>query len=426
MSPDASGSTAHPIRAYFVGLGITILLLIGAVVTYAAIRHTSTTLASDRLQQQLAPFYVPPPGWQAQPPGTLLRSEPLGGIPAGGVGWRILYVTAAADGTKRVSSGMVFAPGRSGPAAPPEGRKVIAWAHPTVGMGVACAPSRTSKVTSDVPGLSSFLAAGWVVAATDYAGLGTAGTEQYLIGAAEGHDVLYSVLAARHIADAHAGTTVGIFGHSQGGHAALFAASMASTVPELHVVGTVSAAPAAELAPLISHQWNTIYGSLIGSEVLISYPATYPGLHLSSVTSSSSDQVATLANKCVLPAALDIVVSKALGGSPLLSRDPLGLAAWGAALRANTPPVPAVPTLLVQGTADPIVLPGSNALYIGRACAAASPITGDFIGTLGHMKAGFAAAPGAFTFFQLIFQGRSPTSTCGTKTPVAPLRTPRG
>ena len=57
---------------------------------------------------------------------------------------------------------------------------------------------------------------------------------------------------------------------------------------------------------------------------------------------------------------------------------------------------------------------------------AASPITGDFIGTLGHMKAGFAAAPGAFTFFQLVFQGRSPTSTCGTKTPVAPLRTPRG
>ena len=117
MSPDASGSTAHPIRAYFVGLGITILLLIGAVVTYAAIRHTSTTLASDQLQQQLAPFYVPPAGWQAQPPGALLRSEPVGGIPAGGVGWRILYVTAAADGTKRVSSGMVFAPGRSGPAA---------------------------------------------------------------------------------------------------------------------------------------------------------------------------------------------------------------------------------------------------------------------------------------------------------------------
>ena len=53
MSPDASGSTAHPIRAYFVGLGITILLVLGAVVTYAAIRHTSTTLASDRLQQQL-------------------------------------------------------------------------------------------------------------------------------------------------------------------------------------------------------------------------------------------------------------------------------------------------------------------------------------------------------------------------------------
>lgn len=426
MSNEATGSRSHPVRNYLVGLGITILLILGLGVTYAAFRHTMTTLASDKLQHQLAPFYVPPAGWQSHPAGTLLRRQSLSGVPDGGLGWRILYVTLAADGTKRVSSGMVFAPGATGPPAPEEGRDVIAWAHPTVGMGVSCAPSRTAMVTSDIPGLANFLAAGWVVAATDYAGLGTPGTEQYLIGAAEGHDVLLSVVAARQIRAAHAGTTVGIFGHSQGGHAALFAASMASTVPELHVEGTVAAAPAAELAPLIAHQWSSIYGSLIGSEILVAYPATYPGLHLNTVTARSPAVLSALANKCVLPAAVDIAVAKALGRSPLLDRDPLKVPGWGTAFQVNTPPVPTVPTLLVQGTADPIVLPGSTARYVERSCAASSPITADFIGKLGHMKAGFAAAPSAFTFFQLVFQGRPSASTCGTVLPVAPLRTAGG
>jgi pimeloyl-ACP methyl ester carboxylesterase len=95
--------------------------------------------------------------------------------------------------------------------------------------------------------------------------------------------------------------------------------------------------------------------------------------------------------------------------------------AWRAALEANTPPVPTVPTLLVQGTDDPVVLPGSNALYVTRACAAGSTIVGDFVGKLGHMKAGFAAAPAAFTFLQLAFDGRAGATTCGTMLPVAPL-----
>ena len=73
-------------------------------------------------------------------------------------------------------------------------------------------------------GLADFLASGWVVAASDYAGLGTPCTEQYLMGAAKAHDIYNSVRAARQIPLADAGTTVALWGHSQGGQAAPWAA----------------------------------------------------------------------------------------------------------------------------------------------------------------------------------------------------------
>ena len=415
-----SGPAPHPFASFLLGLGVLLLLVIGGVVTYVGIDHTLTTLSGDSHQEALAPFYRPPVSWAAQPVGALLRAEHVSGVPSDGVGWRVLYVSQDAAGAKVVTSGLVFAPRRG--VVPAGGRPVVAWAHPTVGMGDECAPSRTSPVESDVPGLANFLASGWVVAATDYAGLGTAGTEQYLVGAAEAHDVLNSVRAARALRAAHAGTRVAIFGHSQGGHAALWTADAAPYAPELSLVGVAAAAPAAELVPLIDHQWSSIYGSLIGAEVLVSFPETYPKLRLDTITSRSPAQIATLANKCIETAALDIVASKAIGVGPLIDRNPLTQPRWRAALAANTPPPPSIPTLIVQGTADPIVLPGTNVLYARAACATDHPMSAAFIGTLGHTQAGFAAAPMVYTWFQQRFAAVPPSTTCGTRPPVPPLR----
>ena len=417
---DTITSASHPFASFLLGLGVLLLLVVGGVVTYVGITHTISTFDGDSHQHTLAPFYRPPAGWAAQPVGALLRAEHVGGVPAGGVGWRVLYVSQDAAGAKVVTSGLVFAPRRG--AVPDGGRPVVAWAHPTVGMGDQCAPSRTSNVESDVPGLTNFLASGWVVAATDYAGLGTTGTEQYLIGAAEAHDVLNSVRAARAIPATDAGSRVAIFGHSQGGQAALWTADEASYAPELSLVAVAAAAPAAELVPLIDHQWSSIYGSLIGAEVLISYPATYPQLHLSDVTSRSASAVSTLADRCVMTAVLDIVASKVVGSGSLLDRNPLSQPGWRSVLAGNVPPAPTIPTMIIQGTADPIVLPGTNALYAHHACTTHHPMSAAFLGTVGHMKAGFAAAPMVYTWFQQRFADDPASTTCGTRSPVPLLR----
>ena len=62
---------------------------------------------------------------------------------------------------------------------------------------------------------------GYVVAATDYPGLGTPEVHPYLVGTSEARAVLDSVRAARAIPEAAAGARFAVWGRSQGGQAAL-------------------------------------------------------------------------------------------------------------------------------------------------------------------------------------------------------------
>ena len=175
------------------------LLLAGGVLLAANI--ASTVADGNARQAALDPFYAPPDPLPPTP-GTLLRTAPLDFADPvettdveGGSAYRMLYVSARPDGTPAASGAMVFVPDSP---APPEGRPVLAWAHGTVGMGDACAPSRTPRGLADMDvWLEQALALGWVVVATDYVGLGTPGPELYLVGQAEANDVVHSVQALR-------------------------------------------------------------------------------------------------------------------------------------------------------------------------------------------------------------------------------------
>lgn len=65
-------------------------------------------------------------------------------------------------------------------ARPKDGYRVVVWEHGTVGVGDSCAPSNNMihprfKILAD-----SLLAAGYVIVAPDYKGLGTPGIHPYL------------------------------------------------------------------------------------------------------------------------------------------------------------------------------------------------------------------------------------------------------
>ena len=102
---------------------------------------------------------------------------------------------------------------------------------------------------------------GFAVAATDYPYMGNPEPHPYLVGDSEGRAVLDSVRAARLIPEAKAGRKFAVRGHSQGGQAALFTGILARYyAPELRLVGVAAAAPATELATLLSEDIDTSGG----------------------------------------------------------------------------------------------------------------------------------------------------------------------
>src|SRR3954447_2733651 len=158
----------------------------------------------------------------------------------------VLYRSAGQDGKPIAVSGAVAVP-RGKP--PKGGWPILTWAHGTTGIADVCAPTRAPVAVSYVRrDLGDFLKAGFAVVSTDYQGLGTPGTHQYLVGKEEGRSVLDIVRAARQL-DPRLGKRVVIAGHSQGGHAALWAAALAPKwTPEVEVRGTVAFAPASHFS----------------------------------------------------------------------------------------------------------------------------------------------------------------------------------
>ena len=100
----------------------------------------------------------------------------------------------------------------------------------------------------DHPLLNRWLKAGYAVVQTDYEGLGTPGDHPYLIGVSEGRSVLDMVPRRAQAGFDGSASGVVIAGHSQGGHAALWAASLQRKwAPELTLRGTVAFAPASHI-----------------------------------------------------------------------------------------------------------------------------------------------------------------------------------
>jgi dipeptidyl aminopeptidase/acylaminoacyl peptidase len=138
------------------------------------------------------------------------------------------YRSRSVDGSATTISGTLAIPRGK---VPRSGWPVVTWAHGTVGMADRCAPSRAGTPNRyDSRLLERWLKAGYAVVRTDYEGLGTPGEHPYLIGVSEGRSVLDMVRAARRL-DPSVGNRVVIAGHSQGGPAALWAASRAGGRP---------------------------------------------------------------------------------------------------------------------------------------------------------------------------------------------------
>ena len=177
-----------------------------------------------------AAFYDPPAALPAGPPA---RSSARGGIdgaaPASRA-TRILYLSTDPAGTPIAVSGVVVTPDRRAARRRLAGDRLGAR-HERGRPPSAPSLLRRRRHCAACPSSTSCSPAGDVVVVTDYPGLGTPGPHPYLVGESEGRAVLDSVRAVHDLLGrAGAADATAIFGHSQGGHAAVCADALGGGV----------------------------------------------------------------------------------------------------------------------------------------------------------------------------------------------------
>ncbi len=363
-----------------------------------------------------AVFYQSDPPPAGAKPGMILRSEPLTGVPFDAKAWRILYVSTGLDGKLEALSGIIIVPPGSSPTG---GRAIVAWGHSTTGVAAKCAPSMNGQVFATIPGLPQLLAGGYVVVATDYPGLGVDGTPSYLIGISEGRALLDSVRAAGRLLQASAGRRYVLWGHSQGGHAALFAGQIASNyAPDLQLVGVAAAAPPTNLALIINDDLGSQAGDIIGAYALWSWSRTYGASLKGIVADQALPAIDLVASDCARTLGEKILVSFHARefDSGALVGDPSAAEPWRELLSRNSPGQAQirVPLLITQGDADDIVSPRVTAAFVHALCHRRETVQFMVIAGGGHMAAGTDSAAAVAAWIRDRFQGSPAPNTCTT------------
>jgi uncharacterized membrane protein HdeD (DUF308 family)/acetyl esterase/lipase len=386
--PAAPGRWPKPLRA--IGAVAALVLAGGATVV---------SISVNRAQPgEPGAFYDLPSPLPEGEPGTIIRQEVVDGYVDGATTYRVLYLTEGFDGAPTAVSGMIFVP--DGPA-PAGGRPVVAYTHGTVGVTPKCAPSLQPYERNPISfeGGQALLDAGYVIAATDYQGMGTAGPNPYLVGRAQATDALDSVRAARLLPEAEASDRVVVWGYSQGGHAALFTGQLAPTyAPELDILGVAAGAPAPDLVDLFKVNVETPVGKVLISMAIDSWAQVYDTADLDDVLTPEAQLVVDrVADICLygskqilsgIPGALMLGFS--FLKAPVWETEP-----WATIAAENTPGATEndAPLLFVLGTGDTVVAPEITERFFTDRCAEGAVAELLTVPDLGHIETSKEAAP---------------------------------
>lgn len=299
-------------------------------------------------------------------PGRLVSSEPYDEVGEDVRAWRVRYTTTDADGDPREATGLVVAP-----ADPERRRALMTVAHPTVGIAGSCAPSSPERAPLALRVLTAVAQQGYVTVAPDYAGLGTPDDHDYLVGRAAAHDVLDAARSARELVP-EAGEATLLWGHSQGGHAVLWAGQEASSyAPEVQVAGVAATGAPTDLRALVRRLEDVPAATLVSAFVVASWAREYPDARiLELVPEESRPLLEEVADGCLGgPGSADLMrLARSLRGRLLPDRAYEGR--LGELLADNSPSGEMEAPLLVgQGTRDEIVPRELTRAWVDRLCA---------------------------------------------------------
>lgn len=298
-------------------------------------------------------------------PGDVIAFQEVPGLEIDGTVLRVLYHSESLEGDDIPVTGIIIVPSGE---VPEGGRPVLTWAHGTTGIADECAPSKDLEANG-IGLVGPFLERGMVFVATDYEGLGTPGRHPYIAGESEGRGTLDIVRAARQLEDrTGASDRVVIWGHSQGGHAALFANQIvAEWAPELKVAGTVAGAPPSQL-PLIAAALRDspyrYYLAMVAAGWEAAFPEADPSLVLSPLGVAALDKVDEGCTSEIAEA------FNAVPYEDLVIADPATTPPWSDLLVENDPGfvLGESPILIIHGGNDEQIPVVSSELLLARMC----------------------------------------------------------
>jgi hypothetical protein len=355
-------------------------------------------------------FYAVPDPLPSGEHGTLLRYQELDDVDlAGATAYRIMYLSESVAGDPIVVTGTALVPAGEAPA---DGRRILTIAHGTTGIADECAPSKNPRL-SELSLMTPYLEQGYLVAETDYEGLGTPGRHPYLVGESEGRGVLDAAVAAGELPGADAGDQLAIFGYSQGGHGALWAGQLADEwTPDLHLVGTVAGAPASELPVIFAAARNLPIAGFLYM-IIAGFNQAYPDAPL--------DQVLTPAGETELAAVDSGCTGQVIGhfarasSSDLLQPEAGATGEWATLAEENNPGEVATdhPILILHSAADDVVPAALSGALFDRMCGLGQTVERRLYEKgQGHGEAVPDAVSDGFAWIQARFAGEPPTSTC--------------
>lgn len=321
------------------------------------------------------------PAETPEDPGVLIRSdEYLGSAPAGGRVQRILYSTTDAVGVRAISSALVISPTE----VPPGPRPVILWNWGTTGVTRGCAPSLMDSTATRwaIPAVEDALARGWVIVASDYTGRGADGRFPYLIGEGEARSSIDAVRAARSLDNLRLSYDVVVWGHSQGGHAALWTEPVAAEYePRMRVLGTAALSPLTDplaMARELTRRDASAELSIMVSWVLVPYAEVYRDVNVEDyVATSGRAIVREMTQRCLSEPGLFVSAITSLGVSadePLYPANLTG-GPLGRRLDQNAATGPWESPLLIGWSQEDEVIPTAlPERFVAAACEAGADV----------------------------------------------------
>jgi Secretory lipase len=396
-----------------------------------ALSAISTAMAQPALGSSDGTFFDAPAATPLGEHGDLITYRPtalsLGADAPATLAWHVTYLSTDAEDVGNLVSGTALVPKAAWTGAGP--RPIILYAVGTQGMGKQCAPSR-QMVTGyeyEIANIVLALRAGYGVLVTDYDGYLNGGRlPTYMVGLSQGRAVLDIFKAATQIPGAGIDpqSKVAIWGYSQGGQSASFAAEIAQQyTPGLSVVGVASGGIPANLTEAArvldgSHGFAFLASATLGlyhqygDSGKLSMPINYLQNDLGK---AAFEQLKTECIFTSLFREMNHNMSSYVQNNVDLESLMLATKRTLAAQSAGTRPVP-YPQYLYHGLGDEFI-PLQPSLDLKKAyCAMGGTVAYDLYPSE-HLNTLFQAAPTVLAWIGDRMAGKPAPSTCDNTAP---------